>query len=168
MSNTEVLVDAFGRVRAAVADAVEGLNREQLAFRIDAQANSIAWLVWHLTRIQDDHIADAAQNPQVWTEQDWVDRFALPFDERDTGFGHAPEEIAEVRVDGDLLIDYHDAVHDQTQNYLARVDENEFGRIVDASWTPVVTVGVRLVSVFAEGLQHAGQAAYIKGIVLRR
>jgi hypothetical protein len=60
MTSAELLADAFGRIQETVHDAVRGLTPEQLAFRIDSDANSIAWLVWHLTRIQDDHVADVA------------------------------------------------------------------------------------------------------------
>lgn len=42
-------------------------SRHPLTFRFDGEANSIAWLVWHLTRIQDDHIADASTAEQIWT-----------------------------------------------------------------------------------------------------
>jgi uncharacterized protein DUF664 len=85
MTSAELLVDAFGRIRGVVHRVVDGLTPEQLAFRVDEAANSIAWLVWHLTRIQDDHLADLAQTEQVWTAQGWVERFGLPFDARDTG-----------------------------------------------------------------------------------
>ena len=78
--SAELLVDAFGRVREVVHRVVDGLTPEQLAFRVDPGANSIAWLVWHLTRIQDDHVADAAQAEQVWTSQGWVERFGLPLE----------------------------------------------------------------------------------------
>ena len=60
MTSAELLVDAFGRIREVVHQVVDGLTPEQLAFRVGPEANSIAWLVWHLTRIQDDHLADAA------------------------------------------------------------------------------------------------------------
>src|ERR687891_70112 len=76
---TELLVDAFGRVREAVHGAVNGLTPEQLAFRVDEDANSIAWLVWHLTRVQDDHVADVAQREQVCTAEGWTERLGLPF-----------------------------------------------------------------------------------------
>src|SRR5918992_3346695 len=88
-----LLVDAFGRIRDIVHHVVEGLTREELSFRIDGSANSIAWLVWHLTRIQDDHVADAARSEQVWTSQGWVDAFALPFEPFDTGFGHSSRDV---------------------------------------------------------------------------
>ena len=57
---SDLLIDAFGRVREVVHEVVDGLSAHDLAYRVDPQANSIAWLVWHLTRIQDDHVADAA------------------------------------------------------------------------------------------------------------
>jgi hypothetical protein len=83
-----LLVDAFGRIREVVHRVVDGLTAEKLGLRVDPEANSIAWLVWHLTRIQDDHVAGVAGVEQVWTSQGWEGRFGLPFDPRDTGYGH--------------------------------------------------------------------------------
>ncbi|HEU4900867.1 MAG TPA: DUF664 domain-containing protein [Actinomycetota bacterium] len=169
MTSAELLVDAFGRIRGIVHRAVDGLTAEQLAFRVDPEANSIAWLVWHLTRIQDDHLADAFQAEQVWISQGWVERFGLPFDPRDTGYGHQADEVASVRVDsGELLVGYYDAVHEQTTRYVDRLGDAELALIVDRSWDPPVTLGVRLVSVIADDLQHAGQAAFVRGILQRR
>jgi Protein of unknown function (DUF664) len=169
MTSAVLLVDAFGRIREVVHRVVGGLTSEQLAFRLDPEANSIAWLVWHLTRIQDDHLADAAGAAQVWTSQGWVERFGLPFDPRATGYGHRSEQVAEVRVgSGELLAGYHDAVHQQTIRYLERLEDADLDRIVDRAWDPPVTLGVRLVSVIADDLQHAGQAAFIRGILQRR
>jgi hypothetical protein len=168
MSSAELLVDAFGRIRELVHRVVAGLAPEQLASRVDPEANSIAWLVWHLTRIQDDHLADAAQTEQLWTAQGWVERFALPFDPRDTGYGHEADEVAAVQVSGELLVGYHNAVHQQTTRYVGQLTATELARIVDRSWDPPVSLGVRLVSVLADDLQHAGQAAFIRGILQRR
>jgi hypothetical protein len=168
MTSAELLVDAFGRIRGVVHRVVDGLTPEQLAFRVDAEANSIAWLVWHLTRIQDDHLADAAQAEQVWTSQGWLERFGLPFDPLATGYGHRPDDVAAVQVDSDeLLVGYHDAVHQQTTRYVSQLKDADLARIVDRSWDPPVSLGVRLVSVIADDLQHAGQAAFIRGIVQR-
>src|ERR1017187_6582935 len=71
MTPSDLLADAFGRIRGIVHEVVGGLSKEQLAFRPDGEANSIAWLVWHLTRIQDDHVASAAQTSQAWTGAFW-------------------------------------------------------------------------------------------------
>jgi hypothetical protein len=169
MTSAELLVDAFCRVRDVVHEVVDGLTPELLTVRLDKDANSIAWLVWHLTRIQDDHVADVAQVEQAWTSRGWASRFGLPFDPRSTGYGHSAADVAAVQVEsGEILIGYYDAVHEQTIHYVERLTDADLDRIVDESWDPPVSLGVRLVSVIEDDLQHAGQAAFVRGIVLRR
>ena len=167
MTSAEILVDAFGRVQQTVHEVVRGLTTSQLAERLGPDANSIAWLVWHLTRVQDDHLADAFGVPQVWTE--YGKRFELPLEPNDTGYGHTSEQVAQVTVSSaDLLTGYHDAVHEQTVRLVSGVTDPDLDRVVDEGWDPPVTLSVRLVSVISDCLQHAGQAAFIRGILLRR
>jgi hypothetical protein len=168
MMSTELLMDAFERIRDAVHPAVNGLSLEELAFRLDAESNSIAWLVWHLTRIQDDHGAELAGSEQVWRENGWVERFDLPLDTADTGYGHGPDESVKVVAPGPLLLGYFEDVHETTMRYVRSLEETDLTRVVDASWDPPVTVSIRLVSVIADDLQHVGQAAYLRGILQRR
>ncbi|HKN53019.1 MAG TPA: DUF664 domain-containing protein [Amycolatopsis sp.] len=169
MNVADLLADGFDRIREVVHEAVEGLTAEQLTARLDADANSIAWLVWHLTRVQDDHVADVAGIEQVWTAQDWLTRFGLPFPAGDIGYGHRPADVAAVRIDDpELLTGYYDAVHEQTAGWLAELDEKALERIVDERWDPPVTLGVRLISVLSDDLQHAGQAAFVRGVLLRQ
>ncbi len=167
MTIGELLADAFGRVREEVEATVAGLTEEQLAYRPDGQANSIAWLIWHLTRIQDDHVSDVAGTEQAWISGGWADRFGLPFPARDHGYGHSPDQVAAVRVPADLLIGYHDAVYRATTRYVLGLGETDLDRIVDKNWDPPVTLGVRLVSVISDDLQHVGQAAYLRGLLPR-
>jgi Protein of unknown function (DUF664) len=168
MTGSELLTDAFERVRDAVHPAVNGLSLEELAFRPDPESNSIAWLVWHLTRIQDDHVAGLHGGEQAWKAGGWAERFALPLDDADTGYGHGPEDVAAVTADAQKLLDYFEDVHQRTLRYVASLSDADLGRVVDRDWDPPVTVSVRLVSVIADDLQHAGQAAYVRGILQRR
>src|ERR1700740_1625489 len=111
MTSADVLIDGFGRVRESVHAAVDGLSPDELAYRVDDGANSIAWLVWHLTRVQDDHFAEVAGLEQVWTAKGFVDRFGLPFDRLATGYGDNADDVAAVRVEaGELLTRQHDHV----------------------------------------------------------
>ncbi|MEV6135451.1 DUF664 domain-containing protein [Nocardia sp. NPDC051990] len=169
MTSAELLVDAFGRVRENVHGAVAGLGQDELAIRIDPDANSIAWLIWHLTRVQDDHIADVAGLEQVWTAAGWATRFDLPFVDEATGYGHRATEVAELGgISAELLLGYYDAVHAQTLDYVSGLTDADLPRIVDTRWDPPVTLGVRLVSVVDDDIQHSGQAAFIRGVLLRR
>ncbi len=167
MSGAELLVDGFGLVREVVHRVLDGLTEDELLFRVDSRANTITWLVWHLTRVQDDHVAGAAGLEQVWFSG-WQARMALPFDRGDIGYGHDADEVAAVRVPPDLLLEYHDATYEQTVSFVKTLTDADMDRIVDRRWDPPVTMGVRLVSVLADDLQHAGQAAFVRGIVERR
>ncbi|WP_328410196.1 mycothiol transferase [Nocardia sp. NBC_00403] len=167
MTSADVLADAYGRIQEVVHEAVDGLTEDHLAYRIDPGANSIAWLIWHLTRVQDDHVADVAGAEQVWTAQGWYDRFGLPIDTRTVGYGDRPENVAAIQAPADLLLGYYDAVHEQTLRFVRGITDEDLGRIVDTRWDPPVTLSIRLISVISDDLQHAGQAAYIRGVIER-
>ncbi|GJF25517.1 MULTISPECIES: mycothiol transferase [Streptomyces] len=166
MHAKDILIEGYGRIQEEVHTAVEGLDPDGLNARPADDANSVAWLVWHLTRVQDDHIADAFGLDQVWLTQDWEKRFGLDLPRRDTGYGHSSAKVAKVRVDSaDLLTGYYDAVHEQTLGALRSLAAKDLERVVDDNWDPPVTLGVRLVSVLSDDLQHVGQAAYVRGLV---
>ena len=166
MTLGDLLVDAFTRIRQGAEDAVRGLSPEQLAQRPTPNSNSIAWLVWHLTRIQDDHIAEVADHEQVWTSAGWHERFGLPFVPAATRYGHTPDQVARVRgLDPHQLVGDLDAVHAVTVDYVRPLTPDDLGRVVDERWDPPVTLGVRLVSVVNDDQQHVGQAAFLRGLL---
>jgi hypothetical protein len=162
-----ILLDGFGRIAEETHAVLDGATREVLTYRPDADANSIAWLVWHLTRIQDDHVAGLAGTEQVWTSGGWYERFGLPFPAEAHGYGQSSEDVAAVRVPADLLQGYHAAVHEASLAYAESLTADELARVVDTNWDPPVTASVRLVSLIGDCLQHAGQAAYVHGLAER-
>lgn len=168
MTPSAVLTDAFQRIADGVGRVVDDLTDDELAWRPGRDANPIGWLVWHLLRVQDDHVAEVADVEQVWTGQGFADRFALPYGVADTGYGHSSEHVGRLRVSADVLAAYAAAVHQQTVDYLAGLTEADLDRVVDDRWDPPVTLGVRLVSVLDDDAQHVGQAAYVRGLLTTR
>ncbi|HEX2153892.1 MAG TPA: DUF664 domain-containing protein [Acidimicrobiia bacterium] len=167
MRTEDILIDAFGRIREEVHRVVGDSSEAELTYRPHPDANTISWLVWHLTRVMDNHVCEIADTEQAWTADGWMDRFGLPFDRRTTGYGHTSEDVGRVQPEADLLLGYHDAVQDASVSYLTTIDDDELDRIIDTRWDPPVSVGVRLVSVVGDGMQHVGQAAYIRGLARR-
>ncbi|MGD0810603.1 MAG: DUF664 domain-containing protein [Acidimicrobiales bacterium] len=167
MGPGELFRDAFGRIRDEVHRVLDGVGTQALTFRADTEANSISWLVWHLTRVQDDHVAEVAGIEQVWVAGGWADRFNLGLDVRDIGYGHSADQVGLVTAGAELLAGYHDAVFEQTVEYVTGLSDDELDRVVDRRFDPPVTLGVRLVSVVGDDLQHVGQAALLRGIVDR-
>ena len=160
-----LLVDSFNRVRELVVDLTDGLTEETATYRADPEANTIAWLIWHLTRTQDDHVAGLAGTPQRWPE--WRAEFGLPFSDWETGYDQTAEEVEAVRVGSELLGRYHADVHSLTLDYLNSFTDDEAARVVDTNWDPPVTAAVRLVSVLGDILQHLGPAGYVRGLAER-
>lgn len=165
MSPADLLIDSLGRVLESVGAVLDGASDELLAQRPGPDANTIAWLVWHLTRVQDDHVADVAGSEQVWTADGYDARFGLPFETGDIGYGQTSAQVGLVRAPADLLADYYRATHERSLAYLASLGADDLDRVVDERWDPPVTLGVRLVSVINDCTQHVGQAAYVRGLL---
>lgn len=166
MDVAALLLELYGRIPPLAREAVEGLDQDGLTAPPRPGANPIGWLVWHLTRVQDHHVAELLDVDQVWTEGEWAGRFGLAPDPGNTGYGHSVDDVAAVRPEGpEALVHYLDAVGARTCSMLERMVPADLDRIVDRRWDPPVTLGVRLISIADDGLQHAGQAAYARGLL---
>lgn len=166
MQASEVLLEGYGRLPALVGAAVEGLDGGALVERPGGTGNSLAWLVWHLSRVQDNHFAEAFGAEELWLRDGWAGCWSLALDPADTGYGHSSAQVDAVRVASSLqLIEYFNAVHSRSLTLIRGLTDEDLGRVVDEDWDPPVTLLVRLVSVLDDCVQPAGQAAYARGIV---
>jgi hypothetical protein len=163
-----LLDELYGRIPALAQDAVDGLDVDALVARPGPGANTIAWLVWHATRVQDHHVSELLDAEQLWVGGDRAADFGLDADPHDTGYGHTADDVARVRPrDAGALVDYLDAVQSRTVDWLRGLRAGDLDRIVDRRWDPPVTLGVRLVSIADDSLPHLGQAAYVRGLLGR-
>jgi uncharacterized damage-inducible protein DinB len=166
MQPSDVLAEAFGRLPELVRAAVDGLSPDELRRAPADGANTVGWLVWHLTRVQDSHIAELLGAEQVYQAGDWAPRFGLKSGSTDTGYGHTAAQVARVAPESArVLVDYYEAVHARTIDYVRGLSAEDLDRVVDENWDPPVTLGVRLVSVYDDDTQHVGQAAYVRGLL---
>lgn len=166
MNVSDVLTEGFDRLPDLVRSAVKGLSAEQLRWAPAPGANPVGWLVWHLTRVEDGHIAELLDQDQVWVTDGWAGRFGLEPDADDSGYGHTAAEVAAVRPESAAaLVEYYDAVAARTRELLRGLTDKDLDRIVDENWNPPVTLGVRLISVLNDETQHVGQAAYVRGLI---
>ena len=166
-TTAELLQDGYARIAQETNAVLDGLSPTLLTYRLDPAANTIAWLIWHLTRVQDDHLADAFDRPQVWIADGWATRFALPFADEVIGYGQSSADVAQVQPSIENLQGYADGVQARTVELLTGLDDAALDRVVDTRWDPPVTLVVRLISVLSDGLQHVGQAAYVRGAAER-
>lgn len=159
----ELLRDFFTRLIEHVDEVTGGLTDEVATYRPTADANTVAWLVWHSARVQDAQVCDIAGTTEVWRDG-WVDRFGLDLPRDDTGYGHSAGDVATVRAPAELLSGYYHAVHDMTLTFVSGLSVEDLERVIDERWDPPVTASARLVSIVDDCAQHLGQAAYLRGI----
>ena len=166
MDTSALLLDIYGRIPPLVVEAVEGLDAEQLRRTPAPGTNSIGWLVWHLIRVLDHHGSELLGTDQVWVSGDWAARCGLEPDPSNTGYAHGDDEVRSVAPESpDVLVGYLDAVHARTRTLLQGLSDDDLDRVVDRRWDPPVTMGVRLVSIADDCLEHVGQAAYVRGLL---
>lgn len=166
MDGTALLLDLYGRIPPLARESVDGLKPERLTAQIAPGTNPIAWLIWHLARVQDAYLSEFLGTDQLWVGDGWAARFGLEPDPLNHGYGHTEDQVLAVRPEsGEVLIGYLDAVDERMRAYLGDLTEADLERVVDEGYDPPVTLGVRLVSIADDGLQHVGQAAYVRGIL---
>ena len=166
MDIAPLLLDIYGRIPALVREAVEGLDTGQLAWRPGPGANPIGWLAWHIARVEDSQLAELTGEDQLWVSGNWAQQLGLEPDPANSGYGHSDEDVAAVRPEGPgTLVDYFEAAHSRMTRFLEALGPADLDRVVDERWDPPVTLGVRLVSIADDCLQHGGQAAYIRGLL---
>ncbi|NHA68873.1 mycothiol transferase [Phycicoccus flavus] len=166
-TTSDLLLDALDRVRETVHGLLDDVPEDRLATPPADGANTVAWLVWHLTRVLDTHVADAFDRDVVWTSQGWAERFDLPFPASAHGYGMSYDDVLAVRTSAENLRGYFDATHDLVADALRDLTDADLDRVVDEEWDPPVTLGVRLVSALNDATQHVGQASYAAGILTR-
>jgi hypothetical protein len=165
MEAAHIVLDGLDRIRSILHRALTGLSLEDAMRQPRPDSNSIAWLVWHLTRVQDNGISGLFDTPQAWISEGWHAQFGMDPDPDNEGQGHTPEQVAAFRTSSlQTLLDYHDCVSARSKAFVGSLMPPGFDReLNEPQYQPLPTVGVRLVSILSDNLQHAGQVAYLRG-----
>jgi hypothetical protein len=168
-TSAQILLDGIDRVRQTSRNAGKDLHSDVLEARVDAESNTIAWLLWHIGRGHDRQVSSMMGDDDVWVSAGWSTKFNLDLPDESSGYGHSADDVAKVKgVSADDLLGYIDAVCDRSATFVAGLSDSDLDRVVDERFTPPVTVAVRMLSVISDDLQHAGQAAFIRGVLERR
>ena len=167
MNWQQLLIDGYERVEQSIKRTLDGLTEKEIDRQPSSDTNTIGWLCWHLSRGRDRNIASLSGQDQLWIKDKWYEKFNRPADSADSGFKHTPEQVAAFKSpDAKTLLDYHHATLNRAKAYINSLTEADLDRELNEPWfTPTPTVGVRLISLLEEGLQHSGQAAYIRGLI---
>jgi hypothetical protein len=166
MELSDLLKSGFGNVLRVLEYTLDGLSDEALNWQPRPDSNSIGWLVWHLTRWQDVMISGLMGEEQLWIKDEWYKKFGRKADDKDHGLGHKPEDLAGFKSpDAKTLLEYQRAVLERNNRYFDTATSAELDSIFEGTrFDPPPTVGIMLMGTLSDGLQHAGQASYVRGL----
>jgi len=147
----------------SLTQATDGLTDEQLAYQPTAETNSIAWLVWHLSRWRDAVSATICDEPQVWVCEGWAERHGMPGER--TGMGDTPAQVTAFRVERDVLFGYVDAAHRVTVERVANLTPTQLVQPIVSHTGEKRPAWRALAGVCSDSAQHSGQIAYLRGLM---
>ena len=145
--------------------AIAGLTPAEARWQPTVHTNHIAWLVWHMARVEDRWVnRHLRRTAEVWTADGWADRFSM--DPESTGFGQTMEDVrAMPEIALTDLRAYFDAVRAVTRQYLDQATDADLAREY-----PHPHLGARpgtwiVGHILVEESQHTGQAALLRGMI---
>jgi hypothetical protein len=167
MNLQSFLMDIYMLRCKELEQTLVGLTSEQINYRPKPESNSIGWLIWHATRSQDRMNADLFGEDQLWVSGNWYLKFNRFPDQKDTGYGHTPAQVANFKApDVQTLLEYARVVYERTQGYFkTRLTEKDLEReVVSPTLGITTTVEKRILSTIND-FQHIGQAGYVRSLL---
>jgi hypothetical protein len=166
----QVIVGLLERATSQIKLATDGATDEQLYYRPTTNANSIAWLVWHLSRLQDLVTSSVSGDTEVWYTDGWVEQFALPPDLPNdaTGWGDSTLQVDSFRVDRATLFGYMEAAHRVARERVSRLSPEQLEQTIawGTAQTPLTSPAwSALIVLLNDSIQHTGQINYVRGLV---
>jgi len=150
--------------RDYIARAIKDLSPDELAWRPKPHSNNIAFLLWHLARVEDLWINRLILGGKSMYETDgWYKKFKTPA--QDSGFGYDQAKLAAWPVPTpELLQSYTAAVREKTLAFLKTTDEKKLDEPKDFILNKA-TVGWALSHLISEIGEHSGQIGYLRGVM---
>jgi uncharacterized damage-inducible protein DinB len=167
MAAVEGVLSALERNWEMVDATLAGMDDAILARRPTDQCNSIAWLLWHMTRVVDTFVHTRLQvQPQVWIRDGWYAKFGMDPDPDNRGVGWTATQVAQwVPPAKDVQAGYYEAIKQATRAYLATLSDTdlEVRRVIPPVPEPR-TVAAALGQMTWDNVAHGGQIAYLRGL----
>src|SRR2546428_4206833 len=157
METKAIVLDALDRIRSILHRTLTGLTLDDMHRQPSSDTNSIAWLTWHLTRVQDNGISGLFDQEQAWISEGWHAQFGMEPDPDNEGQGHTPAQVAAFRASSvQLLLDYHDSVSARSKAFIGGLPPADFHRpLHQPQYQPGPTLGGRGLSILSQNLSHA-------------
>ena len=167
MAANEGLLIAHQRNWEMIDVALETLDDSLLARQPAEDCNSVAWIMWHMSRVVDTFIHTRLQgSPQLWLECGWAQKFGMDADPEDRGVGWTGEQVSAWKVPAkDVQLGYYNAVKAAAEKYISSLSDADLQviSVIPPTLEPR-SVAAALGQMTWDAVAHGGQIAYLRGL----
>ena len=167
MAANEGLLIAHQRNWEMIDAALETLDDSLLARQPAENCNSVAWIMWHMSRVVDTFIHTRLQGlPQLWLQSGWAQKFGMDADPEDRGVGWTGEQVAAWKAPAkDVQLGYYQAVKEEAEKYISSLSDGDLQVVSVIPPTPEPrSVAAALGQMTWDAVAHGGQIAYLRGL----
>ncbi|MGE3536690.1 MAG: DinB family protein [Candidatus Tectimicrobiota bacterium] len=163
----EGLLTALERNWEMVDATLAPLDEAIMARRPTEQCNSIAWILWHMTRVVDTFIHTRLRaQAQLWIKDGWAGQFGMPADPDERGVGWTAAQVVNWSAPArSVQLGYYEALKQATRTYLRSLSDAdlEVRRVIPPVPEPR-SVAAALGQMTWDNVAHGGQIAYLRGL----
>ena len=161
MDAKELILSSLEQSHEYLSKALEGLNQEELAWSPGPECNSIAFILWHTSRVEDFFVNRVIQREkELYESESWQDKLGTPLKVAQ----YTAEELSAWPVPPlEILQEYVRAVREKTLALLQSMPSNKLAELARPD-RPPDTIGAILGRMSTETALHVGQIAYLRGV----
>ena len=165
MEANELLTNLLKGNRSMVRKALDGLSDKEVATRPNSECNSMAWLLWHLSRAEDGLVSSLDGSAELWNDG-WAEKCGISAETKGMGFGHKAEDLESFGVGSvDALKEYFGQTEKKVADYLASLSSEDLDKQVPSMMGDgTVPLGNIVQVIVNEAMVHGGQIAYLRGL----
>ena len=165
MSTIDFIRGSMRQMHATYRDAIADVSADQLHWRANDNGCSIAFVLWHYYRTEDNIIQFVLQHkPTVWLDGGWDQKFGLHRTGQGTGMSLQDAQALRIESKEDFMT-YMEAVAQATEGYLAGLDDAALEQktiVKPLGEMPVLNAIGNMC--LTHGFTHLGEIAHLRGL----
>lgn len=163
MDAKELILMSLEQSQGYLTKALDGLTQEEAAWSPEAECNSIAFILWHVIRVEDFFMNRVIQRAsELYEAEGWQEKLGTPA--KETGYQYATEQLRAWPVPKlEVLRGYANSVREKTLAFLESISPERLSEVPRPDRSPD-SIGASLSRMSTEIALHVGQIAYLRGV----
>ena len=161
MDAKELLLRSLEESHGYLTKALNGLTQGEATWSPSPECNSIAFILWHMTRVEDFFVNRVIQREkELYEAQKWQEKLGTPT----KAYQYTVEELqAWPAPKLEILREYANSVRENTLAFLNSIPPERLSEVPRPDRSPD-SIGVTLEHLMTEIALHVGQIAYLRGV----